>query len=597
MELDEANSHYIPTSADTLTVRALVDQIIGATLPVFNHCRAYTVVWDPGYDTLADTYIPRDGFRIPMGGSRLAALRRLLDYTANVARFRHPGQVHIMRPVTTGPAFDYTYNLQHGHTFFSKAHRNTLVFPNRVVVRSQRDDTPQFEGSAQVPDFAALPTDVQKTKFLQARLESATQASAIAAAMIAKAEMGSARGQAEVPLNVGAEVFDYVQVIDQRQGDTRTGNLGYVHRHFGQNKWTMTFGFGNWFDAIGHQAALKGLETYTDTGQGFNRLIFLDQVVEGIFGRIRRTSLDATGLVLLDQVVEGTFGRIRKNALDATGLVLLDQTVDGTFAKTLATQVSAGRIHLSAETSFGAGYNPITKEEGVHRGASPPVNTALLWWDTTRNMMLRHDGIDWREHTGLWYNKTGVAIDAGRGVGLYGGQVAFETFPTWADYVHRTNRQCFVGTDGRLYAGGGNVMLHAGGLNIDGEVLRFRSPNLTRVGFIWLQDTGFLRIPQVEVSNVSPSGDIGDSLGRPTFRWGFLHLIGALMTANVAAGAEVQASNRAWGALPFGWGKSSDTVGDVWNVQDFQVRCNSAGELFWRNAAGGARPIRWVRTA
>jgi hypothetical protein len=440
--------------------------------------------------------------------------------------------------------------------------------------------------------------------------------------MIAKAEMGSARGQAEAPLNVGAEVFDYVQVIDQRQGDTRTGNLGYVHRHFGQNKWTMTFGFGNWFDAIGHQAALKGLETYTDTGQGFNRLTFLDQVVEGTtfrrtrsaaltlegmvlldqtvegtFGRIRKAALDPAGMVLLDQVVEGTFGRIRKAALDPAGMVLLDQTIDGTHAKVLATHTSAGRIHLWAQSSFEAGYNPITKEEGVHRGASPPVNTALLWWDTTRNLMLRHDGLAWRDLTGLWYNKTGVAIDAGRGVGLYGGQIAFETFPTWADYVHRTNRQCYVGTDGGIYGGGGAVGLNAGGLFINGEVLRFRSPDLTSEATIWLQNTGYIRISSFQTPIAAPSTDNMSALGVSTLRWRDLYLVGTLMTANVAAGAEVQASQRAWGSLAYGWGRQSDIAGTVWNVQDFQVRCNSAGDLFWRNASTGTRDIRWVRTA
>jgi hypothetical protein len=415
--------------------------------------------------------------------------------------------------------------------------------------------------------------------------------------MIAKAEMGSARGQAEVPLNAGAEVFDYVQVIDQRQGDTRTGNLGYVHRHFGQNKWTMTFGFGNWFDAIGHQAALKGLETYTDTGQGFNRLIFLDQVVEGTFGRIRRTSLDATGLVLLDQVVEGTFGRIRRTSLDATGLVLLDQTVDGTFAKTLATQVSAGRIHLSAATSFASGYDPTIRERGIHRGTTAPADTSLLWWDTSRNIMLRHDGLAWVEHTGLWYNKTGVAIDAARGVGLYGGQVAFETFPTWADYVHRTNRQCFVGTDGRLYAGGGAVRLDISGLLINGEFLHFRSPNNIQATIVWLDNDGRLRLPDCLTSHLVPAADNMLFLGSSVARWQRVFFVGLAQTANVAAGAEVQASLRSSGGLAYGWGKASDTVGDVWNVQDFQVRCNSAGELFWRNASGGARPIRWVRTA
>ena len=230
MAHDEASESYTPDEDDAETVLTLVNAIVGATLAPFPHCAAFDVVWDDGYDTLADTYKPKDSFRIYTGGSRLAALRRVLDFTANVPRFEADGKCHILRPVTSGETFDYEYSLESGHTFLSKAYRNSLVFPNRVVVKSQPDDDPQYSGEAQIDGYDSLPAKARKTKFVQVRLESDDQAEDIAEALIAKAEMGSARGQAEVRINVGAEGFDYVKVTDQRQGDTRTGNLGYVHR-------------------------------------------------------------------------------------------------------------------------------------------------------------------------------------------------------------------------------------------------------------------------------------------------------------------------------------------------------------------------------
>jgi len=312
MVRDEASENYIPDEEDTKTVKTLANAIAGATLDCFDHCQAFDVVWDAGYDTLADTYKPKDSFRVYTGGSRLAAFRRVLDFTANVPRFEADGKIHILKPVTTWTVYDSEYSLERGsHNFFSKAYRNSLVFPNRIVITSRTDDDPQYSGSAQVDGYASLPAKVKKTKYIQTQLESNDQANDIAEALIAKAEMGCARGQAEVPLNCGAEVFDYVKVTDSRQGDTRTGNLGYIHRRFGKDKWEMTFGFGNWFEWLKYQKMLKELEVYTDEGAYFSRLkvgslyATLDEITDGpdLYVRQKSLHLDATGVYLTENTL------------------------------------------------------------------------------------------------------------------------------------------------------------------------------------------------------------------------------------------------------------------------------------------------------
>ena len=45
-------------------------------------------------------------------------------------------------------------------------------------------------------------------------------------------------------MNVGAEVYDYVKVTDSRQGDSVTGNIGWITRHCAPGKFEMRFGFG-----------------------------------------------------------------------------------------------------------------------------------------------------------------------------------------------------------------------------------------------------------------------------------------------------------------------------------------------------------------
>jgi hypothetical protein len=506
MAQDEASESYIPEIDAEETVKDLVEAIVKAELTPFTHCHAFQIHWDEGYDTLADTYKPADGFRIYIGGTRLAAIRRLLDYTGNVPRFQSDG-LHILKPVTDGTIYDSEYSLGRGtHNFFSKAYRNTLVFPNRVVVTSRDDDDPFYEGEAQVEDYESLPDKVKKTHIVQMYLEDG-QADDIAEALIAKAEMGCKRGEALVPINVGAEVFDYVKVTDKRQGDTRTGNLGYIHRRFGQNDWTMTFGFGNWLEMLRYQAILNGLETYTDMENYFAILkvgtlyAYLDDIKDGpdVYIRQRSLKLDATGVYLTDNLVytirlpgeeqhkltksdtapsnpdEGDFWidtnsipnpvmvwngdswdeltaeeiaeynratifrELKSVALTADGLVILDEVQEGTYGLTLATGIQAGHILLSKTVK-----------------------------------------------DGLWYDESGVVLDATWGIALYGGEGinAFRTYPTKADYEAGTNLQVYIGTDGKLYAGGGDVELSSGGVDIYGEDLHLHVRGSDETGLI-----------------------------------------------------------------------------------------------------------------
>ncbi|MBE9482612.1 MAG: hypothetical protein IMY88_02920, partial [Chloroflexi bacterium] len=372
MAEDEASEVYQPDDTDTKPVKTLVNAIVGATLAPFTHCHAFEVVWNTGYDPLANTYKPKDSFRVYSGGSRLAALRRVLDYTANVPRFEADGKVHILKPVTTGTDFDSEYSLERGsHHFFRKAYRDTLVFPNRVVVKSRSGDDPQYQGEAQVDGYDSLPAKVKKTRYVQVRLESNNQGNSIAEALIAKAEMGAARGQAEIRINIGAEVSDYVKVTDQRQGDTRTGNLGYIHRRFGKDKWMMTFGFGTWLAVLRYQSILKELETYTDAGQYFPRLNVGDLYVENLLA-------ENMGFVWIDP----------DNTIDLSKIGdTFDNLPEGEY------YYRARKMSLNGETGltlwegmkYYIRFSPDSDEAGIRRQDTAPsgVGTGEYWIDTS----------------------------------------------------------------------------------------------------------------------------------------------------------------------------------------------------------------------
>ena len=551
MAQDEASESYVPTSEATETVKDLVNAIVGGSLAPFAHTKAFEVVWDEGYDTLADTFKPRDSFRVYTSGSRLAALRRVLDFTANVPRFEADGKLHLLQPVTTGVVFDSEYSLQRGsHAFFSKAYRDSLVFPNRIVISSQPDDDPQYLGESHVDGYDSLPENVKKTRFVQARLESNDQAGDIAEALIEKAEMGSARGQFEAPLNLGCEVFDFVQVADSRQGDTRTGNLGYIHRRFSKDKFSMTCGFGNWLDMLRYQKILKDLETYTDAGQYFSRLSVKDLYAENIqaenmnmvwldpdntidlskigdnldnlpdgevYARVKSLHLDAGQLKLdenvwykagydpstkwtgsdLDDLPDGTtYHRVLSAALTAGGLILLDQVTVGTYGLVLATDISAGRIKLDnvvtgtyglvKSTDISAGHIILStvEQSSSYRTVTDAQKTD--WTNKPEDMDDIDNGTTYQKilatdissgHikltsaaviSGEWYDESGVEIDAAHGINIYGTNNALTTRATKTGTI-----QCYVGTDGAIYAGAGNVKLSASGLLILGAYLKF----------------------------------------------------------------------------------------------------------------------------
>jgi hypothetical protein len=540
MAQDEASESYIPEADAEETVKDLVDAIVKAELTPFTHCHAFEITWDAGYDTLADTYKPADGFRIYVGGTRLAAIRRLLDYTGNVPRFQSDG-LHILKPVIEGTIYDSEYALGKGyHNFFSKAYRNTLVFPNRVVVTSRPDDDPFSQGEAQVEDYDSLPDKVKKTNFIQARLKDDDQADDIAEALIAKAEMGSKRGEALVPINVGAEVFDYVKVTDKRQGDTRTGNLGYIHRRFGKDTWVMTFGFGNWLEVLRYQAILKELETYTDAGQYFSRLQVgdlyaehiqadsldmvwidpdgnidlskigdnLDNLPDGeVYARIKSMHLDAGVLQLdenviykagydpstkwtgsdLDDLPDGTvYQRVKSAALSAGGLILLDQVVVGTYGLVKATDISAGHILLSTVTQ-NSSYQTVSSSQKTTWNNKPDdmddipngsTYQKLLATDISSGHIKLTTGTVW---SGKVTVRSGITIDSSGGINIWGLNNALTTRATETGTI-----QCSVNSSGQITAGAGTILLGSTGLEINGQKLFFNTGSGNNYGKIYL---------------------------------------------------------------------------------------------------------------
>lgn len=242
---DRASVDYDLEDDDTQTVKTLINAITGTggvvTYTPFVGCHAYTVVYD-SEDSLIDTFCPKDLFKVARGERRLAKLQELIKYTGCVMRFQAFYQIHIFVPTTSGTTYDYEYSLASGsHTFFAKSTRTRLVIPNFIQVDSMDDQTTPYTGSANNATSYGL---VPVKEFYKLRVVSNAQCAAIAEAILGKYLLDAEAGQGHVPINVGAEVYDYVKITDARQGDSVVGNIGYIERHYTPGKYEMFFRLG-----------------------------------------------------------------------------------------------------------------------------------------------------------------------------------------------------------------------------------------------------------------------------------------------------------------------------------------------------------------
>ncbi|KKN71502.1 hypothetical protein LCGC14_0420810 [marine sediment metagenome] len=150
--------------------------------------------------------------------------------------------------------YDYDYrapSLNHPsyHTFFSETSRRRVVIPGYIEVESLKSQDPSFTGNAEDPGFSGLSDEekklIVKRKHYRVRATSNAQCTNIATAILSHAQAAAERGWGEVPINVGAEVHDFVKIKDARLGDYRVGNISRIRWHYKEGSLpTMEFRFG-----------------------------------------------------------------------------------------------------------------------------------------------------------------------------------------------------------------------------------------------------------------------------------------------------------------------------------------------------------------
>jgi len=262
-------------TGDTETVKTLIQYVLQPqdnSFAPFLDYPDFILVFD-SEDSLIDSVVPGSGFTIKTNETRLQAIAKLFTHTYCVIR---PGNeepdingkrtLHIFKPKTSG-SFDYDYSLS-SHTFWAKSSISSLVVPNYIIVKTPEDVTPSYSGYAKdVENYNKYPSKI--TEHISG-LTSDGEASEVAQAILSNVQQAEETAATSVPMNCGAEVYDWVKVVDTREGTEVKGNIGVLRRSWdssarGIDKFPMSFSFGGWLsvEKISKLLFLTGGETTT----------------------------------------------------------------------------------------------------------------------------------------------------------------------------------------------------------------------------------------------------------------------------------------------------------------------------------------------
>ena len=226
-------------------------------------------------------------------------------------------------------------------------------------------------------------------------------------------------------------------------------------------------------------------------------------------------TLDATkittGYLSADRIDAGTITatQLSFSAFDTATNTLDDIENGGAegYSKVLTTDISSGHITLESTVKTSSYRTVSDSEKGTWNGkvltfsqttAPTAEATGDLWIDTDDgNKLYRWSGSAWVEvppelanaaKTGEWYDASGVEIDATHGINIYGTANALTTRATKTGTI-----QCYVGADGKIYAGAGTVILDATvGVTIKGQKLKLQTTAAGSDAYVYVSAGGDL---------------------------------------------------------------------------------------------------------
>jgi hypothetical protein len=104
--------------------------------------------------------------------------------------------------------------------------------------------------------------------------------------------------------------------------------------------------------------------------------------------------------------------------------------------------------------------------------------------------------------------------------------VALSTHDTYAHALANTGIQCYVGTDGKLYAGAGAVALSSAGVLIKGAKLTLQDSGGAHGASLYVDTSGYLRVDSwtaMKANVIIPISNETLELGDASARWKWMY--------------------------------------------------------------------------
>lgn len=162
-------------------------------------------------------------------------IRRLLQRTKSVMTIRDSTgpTINYINQTLAGPYYTYE-NDAIEHPFFINISGTAIPLPNYVIVVDQepnvlKDEVARFVGTS---GFSSTPLGVFGKIIVDPTVEDDAEAANVAEYYLHRVREEALLGELYVPMNCCAELYDEIQVIDNRTGKTFLGRIGSIERTF-----------------------------------------------------------------------------------------------------------------------------------------------------------------------------------------------------------------------------------------------------------------------------------------------------------------------------------------------------------------------------
>ena len=147
---------------------------------------------------------------------------------------------------TSISTLDYDYDST--HVFYSSVNEAALVLPNRVISVAGLDDSGNYVLAGAAVDQTSIDAWGTATEIFDLdRYAAATTQADVdnrASARMSWYQLERYQGGLVVPMNVGQEVWDLVQLVDSRSGVTTTARVGRLTRQFKPSTYVLSLELG-----------------------------------------------------------------------------------------------------------------------------------------------------------------------------------------------------------------------------------------------------------------------------------------------------------------------------------------------------------------